>query len=148
MSKKKKNKFEESIKNAFLFLENSGYIKYDTLIPENVLYTALNLDVDPANPWNFIAPLIKLKQYMEIKGYKTSQRNGIKGLYIEPAYKICRKIEQRRNKVLDQMNRDGLCAYNVNRDSLSNHNQRELDHNLHVISLLNQAMNSILRDIL
>src|SRR5271166_541279 len=145
----RKRKFNDKIKSAYTYLESEGHIKYDNQIPEQVLYRALGLndEFNTYTHWDVLGKLIKLKQYLEIKGYKTSQRNGIKGLYIEPAAKINKKIIQRRDKCFDQLDRDKECAYNVDREQLSNRNQKELDHNLHVMSLLTQAMNSILRDI-
>jgi hypothetical protein len=143
----KKRKFNDQIENAYIYLKEKGQIKYDHQINEIFLCLALGLEPNNLDSWDIIGPLIKLKQYMEVKGYKTSQRHNIKGLYIEPAFKVNHKIKQRRNKCFDQMDRDTQCAYNVDRDELSSINQKELDHSLHVMSLLTQAMNSILRDI-
>jgi hypothetical protein len=137
----------KKVKDAFIFLKNQGWIEYDKFIPKNIIEMALDIKDNPNKPWVFIGPLIQLKQYLEKQGYKSTQCGTDDGLKILPANKIKHKIDRRKKKCFDQLNRDKQCALNVDLDALNDREKKDLDHSMHVLSLLTQAMNSILSDI-
>jgi hypothetical protein len=137
----------KKVKDAFVFLKNQGWIEYDKFIPKNIIEKALDIEDIPNKPWVFIGPLIQLKQYLEKQGYKSTQSVVDDGLKILPANKIKHKIDIRKKKCFNQLNRDKQCAMNVDLDCLSKKEKNDLGHSMHVLSLLTQAMNSILSDI-
>lgn len=137
-----------NVKNAYSRLLHEGWIDYDKTIPKHVLENVLNVRDDKYSPWIFLGPLLELKQYIEVKGYKLTQAGSIDGLRILPARFVQKKIESRKNRNYRQHLRDKECGENVKMDELNPTEQKELNHSLHVLSLLTQAMNSVLKDII
>ena len=136
------------IEKAFAKLMLNGNIKYDGYLHRINLEDAFGVIYNEKSPMEYFGPFILLQQLMEEKGYITTTRNAKSGdLRILPAYMNHVKASKRQKKHYKQNQRARDCLANTDRSELNDNEQKKLQHSLHTLSLMTQAMNSILKDI-
>ena len=137
-----------NIEKAFNTLMDEGLIKYDAYLHRDDLERVLDVTYDGKFPMEYFGPFILLQQYMEKKAYITTRRNTQTGdLRILPAYMNHLKANHKQKKHYRQNQRIKECLENTDPSELNYNEQKKLLHSLHTLSLMTQAMHSILQDI-
>jgi len=126
-------------------LNEKGLIGYGKFIEKSVLENEIGCKEDPRNPWNFLNPLLKLKDYIEEQGFFCKCKNG--SLRILPIQEMTNRCERIENNYRKRCKKAVLSMRNAQIDALEDELQKAHYHCLHKMSLILQSSKNVLKDL-
>jgi hypothetical protein len=134
------------IANAFKSLDKLGYINYGTLIPTEVMEKIIGEKF--SNDWNFLGPLLAIRQHIEGHGYLCTQRGIEDGsLMLVGTEDFAFHATRNFNKAMERMKRLQNCMINAKMNEFDSKDFKQYLHASNKINSGLNALNSVLNQI-
>ena len=133
------------LENMYEVLKENGFIDYGKTIPKHMIEGVVGISQDNKDPWKFLNPFLKLKEFIEEHGYFCRCDNGsMRILQLEEMTKKCKRIEK---NFLKRQQRAVITMRNAEIDLLEERLQRNHYHSLNNMNMLLHSSRNILNSV-